>query len=125
MRARVGIVGTGLLGSRHADRWSKLPITLAGFFDTDPPKAQPLVDLYGGRVFSSLDDLARNVDIVHISSPTPFHKEGVLAAAAHHKAVFCEKPLARHIADAKEMIAACEQAGVRLYVSQLQRRGLL
>jgi predicted dehydrogenase len=118
---RVGIIGAGLLGERHADRWSRLPVKLSGVFDVDVEKAQPLADRHGARAFKSADDLARQVDIVHVATPTPFHKEGVLTAAAHGKHVFCEKPLARYPADAQEMADTCERAGVRLYVGQTLR----
>lgn len=121
MALRVGIVGAGWIGGWHAARWARLPITVAGFFDPDPDRAQRAANTYGGQVFPSLEHLVQTVDIVHICSPTPFHRAGVLMAADARKHVFCEKPLARTPADAQEMAAACERAGVRLFVGQVLR----
>jgi UDP-N-acetylglucosamine 3-dehydrogenase len=58
---------------------------------------------------------------VDVCSPTPYHKEPVLAAAAAGVDIICEKPLARHLRDAQEMVAACQAAGVRLFVAQVVR----
>jgi 1,5-anhydro-D-fructose reductase (1,5-anhydro-D-mannitol-forming) len=52
------------------------------------------------------------VDAVYISTTNELHKTQTLAAAAAGKHVLCEKPLAVTLADAREMVAACKQAGV-------------
>lgn len=50
-----------------------------------------------------------DVDIVDIAVPNAFHAEIALAAAASGKIVFCEKPLATTLAQAREMAAAMAQ----------------
>ena len=52
------------------------------------------------------------VDAVYISTTNELHKAQTLAAAAAGKHVLCEKPLALTLADAREMVAACDRAGV-------------
>jgi predicted dehydrogenase len=118
---RIGIVGAGLIGAWHASRWKQLPIELAGFYDVSPGAATNAVAEFGGRAFDSLDDLLDAVDVVDVCSPTPDHKTPVLAAAAAGKDIICEKPLARHLRDAQEMVVACQAAGVRLFVAQVVR----
>jgi predicted dehydrogenase len=117
----IGIVGAGLMGTWHAARLRQLPVALAGFFDPSPEMAAQAVAEHGGRAFDSLDALLDAADVVDVCSPTPYHKEPVLAAAAAGKHIICEKPLARHLQDAAEMVAACEAAGVRLFVAQVVR----
>lgn len=118
---RVGVVGAGLTGGMHAERWARLPVELAGFYTRTPARAQAAAERYGGHAFPSLEALLAGVDVVDVCTPTPAHKEVVLAAAAAGKAIVCEKPMARHLRDAKEMVAACEAAGVRLFMAHVVR----
>jgi predicted dehydrogenase len=117
----IGIVGAGLIGAWHAARWKQLPVELTGFYDVSSEATAKAVAEFGGRAFDSLDDLLAVVDVVDICSPTPYHKAPVLVAAAAGKDIICEKPLARHLSDAEEMVAACQAAGVRLFVAQVVR----
>ncbi len=118
---RVGIIGAGLTGGMHAERWAQLPVELAGFCTRTPERAQAAAQRYGGRAFPSLELLLAEVDVVDVCAPPPAHKDLVLAAAAVGKDVICEKPMARHLCDAEEMVAACETAGVRLFVAHVVR----
>lgn len=52
------------------------------------------------------------VDFVLITSTNLAHKEQVLLAAKAGKPIFCEKPVALNLPDAKEMADAVDQAGV-------------
>ncbi len=121
MTIRIGIIGAGLMGEWHAQRWRRLPVTIAGFYDVSPNRATALADQFGATVYVSLEDLAKAVDVVQICSPSVYHLEAVQIAAAHGKDIFCEKPLARHANDAQHIIEIAEAAGSRLYVGQVLR----
>ncbi len=56
----------------------------------------------------------REVDAVYIGLPNSMHLEWTVKAAQAGKHVLCEKPLARTLADARVMKAACDAAGVIL-----------
>lgn len=59
------------------------------------------------------DTAAHNgVDLVCITTPPYLHKEMALFAIENGKHVLCEKPMAMTVAEAEEMIAAAERAGV-------------
>jgi predicted dehydrogenase len=124
---RIGIVGAGLMGTWHAARLRQLVhdrpgwIELAGFYDVSTEAAAKAVAEYGGASFDSLERLLDTLDVIIVSTPTPYHKEPILAAASAGKHIICEKPLARHLGDAQEMVAVCRDAGVRLFVGQVVR----
>lgn len=119
---RIGVIGTGSIAAVHLDGWRRMPgIELVGYYDIVPEAADRAAQRYGGRVFATLDELFDAVDIVDICSPGTAHKENVLAAAAAGKSIICEKPLARHLADAVEMVETCERLGVPLFPAQVVR----
>ena len=62
-----------------------------------------------------------NVDAVYICTETVEHVELVIAAAKAGKHVFCEKPLATNLADARRMLAAVTAAGVTHQVGLVLR----
>jgi 1,5-anhydro-D-fructose reductase (1,5-anhydro-D-mannitol-forming) len=76
-----------------------------------------------GSVESLLDD--DEVEAVYVSTRNDRHREATLAAARAGKAVLCEKPIALSLADAREMVAACEAAGVLLAVNHHFRNTVL
>lgn len=54
-----------------------------------------------------------DIDVIDITAPSNFHKEIAICAAEKGKHIFCEKPLALNLKDAREMLQAVEKAGVK------------
>lgn len=118
---KIGIVGTGFMGITHAAGWAATPAKIAGFVGGTPAGARPLAEQYGAPVYPDFESLLAEVDVVDICTPTHLHHRQVLQAAAAGKHVVCEKPLARTVSDAQEMIAACRAAGVKLLAAHVVR----
>ncbi|MFT6896653.1 MAG: putative dehydrogenase, partial [Paraglaciecola sp.] len=62
-----------------------------------------------------------DINAIYIATPPDAHLPMTLKAAAAGKAVYVEKPMARNHGECLAMIAACEQAGVPLYVAYYRR----
>jgi predicted dehydrogenase len=118
---KVGIVGVGFMGSTHAAAWAETEAQIAGFIAETTGEAHSLGDQYGVKVFPDLAAMLDQVDVVDLCTPTHLHYEMVLQAAAAGKHIICEKPLARSVEQAKEMLQACRSAGVRLLVAHVVR----
>lgn len=118
---RVGIIGSGFMGTVHAAGWSKTPAKLAAVHSLEPNNAKALAEQYQAKVYDSIDSLLAAVDVVDICAPTHLHHQMVLQAAKAGKHIICEKPLARTLPQAKEMLAACQAAGVKLLVAHVVR----
>ncbi|TXK83918.1 Gfo/Idh/MocA family protein [Paenibacillus sp. N3.4] len=64
-----------------------------------------------------------DVNAVYVATPPGFHREYALLAASVGKPVYVEKPMARNYRECLEMLSACEQAKMPLFVAYY-RRGL-
>lgn len=120
MTFRVGLAGAGFIGETHLAAWTAegVPVVV---LDHDATRAASLAGRFGARVATSLDELFAGVDVVDVCTPTHRHAEIAIRAAEAGRHVICEKPLARTIEDADAIVAACEGAGVRLFVAHVVR----
>ena len=64
----------------------------------------------------------QEIDIVDICTPNDSHAEIAIAAARVGKAILCEKPLARNLTEARQMLKAVERARVVNMVCHNYRR---
>ncbi len=97
---------------------------VAALLSNSPDKARVVAAQYGVRpdCIYSYDEwhrLAGNPEVaaVYVVTPNGMHREHVLAAAEAGKHVLCEKPMANTAAEAREMVVACDRAGVKLMVA--------
>ncbi len=118
---KIGIVGTGSMGTTHAAGWAETPATIGGFVGNTPAHTQALAAQYRVQAYPHFEAMLADVDVVDICTPTHLHHPQVLQAAAAGKHIVCEKPLARTVAQAQEMIAVCQKAGVKLLVAHVLR----
>ena len=121
---RMGIFGAGAMARTHAAALLRIAgVELAGIgVRTATPSALALGAEHGVPVLTGEQLLAQtNVDAVVIATPTDSHLDLARAAAQTGKHIFCEKPLARTLADGAALIEVCERAGVRLAVGQVLR----
>jgi predicted dehydrogenase len=61
------------------------------------------------------------VNAIYIATPPAFHKEYTLLAAKYKKPVYVEKPMALNYQECLEMIEACKEAKIPLYVAYYRR----
>ena len=96
---KAGIIGAGRMGNAHAANLVKLKsVKLSAVYDIDPEKSRAFTEKYPSvKIMNSLRELVDSpeTELIIISSPTCCHREGLLAALATGKPVFCEKPLCR------------------------------
>ncbi|MFD4603404.1 Gfo/Idh/MocA family oxidoreductase [Streptomyces sp. NPDC058464] len=117
----VGLIGTGRMGSFHAETLARrLPgVRLGALADPVPGAARALADRLGcATAYTDTADLFADPDIdaVVIATPARTHADLVEAAAKAGKAVYCEKPMAVTLADADRAVEAARVAGVPLQV---------
>ena len=119
------IVGIGRWGRNFIDalhgKSERIRFVLG--VDAAPDKARAFTAKYDLPVIADYADALADPAIraVVLTTPHSLHRPMVEAAARAGKQVFCEKPLALNLADAKAMIDACQHARVVLGVGHNRR----
>ena len=122
MGIQVGVAGTGRLGKEHVRVLKSLPeVDRVACFDIDHDKSISVADAYGAEAVTSLDELFDQVDVVSIVAPTKDHAAIALAALAHGKDLFIEKPIAATVAEAEAVVAAAGEAGRIVQIGHVER----
>jgi predicted dehydrogenase len=111
-----GILGAGSIASKFATDLVKLSdarLTAVGSRSAD--KAARFAEERGvERSYGSYAGMIADpeVDVVYVATPHPFHKEHTLLCLEGGKAVLCEKPMAVHAGQVREMVAAAREHGL-------------
>src|SRR6476646_6851004 len=122
MPLRVGVIGVGHLGKHHARILSSLPgAELVAVVDTNRARAEEIAAEHKTRALFGARELIGQVDAVTIAVPTELHREVALMCLGAGMSVLVEKPMARSLAEADEMIAAADAGGLTLAVGQTER----
>jgi len=124
----IAFIGCGGIARHHASRLVQIKgARIVAVADTSRPAATAFArDFRTGRDIAVYDDhssLLRldAIQAVFVCTPTYLHAAPVIAAARAGKHVFCEKPMAMKLADARRMANACDKAGVHFTVGFVRR----
>lgn len=129
----VAMIGARFMGKAHSNAY----LNVGKFFDValqpvmksvcsrDAAGTQAFADQWGWeRADTDWREVvvAKDIDLVDVCTPGDTHAPIAIAAAEAGKHVFCEKPLANSLEDARLMLAAVRKAGVRHMVNFNYRR---
>jgi len=123
-QVNVGLIGYAFMGRAHSFGYLNAKL----FYDC---KVTPVMKAICGRSKNAVQVAANrygwesyetdwrkliqrdDIDLVDVSTPGNLHTKMAIAAAEAGKHVFCEKPLANNLDDARRMLEAVEKAGVK------------
>ena len=125
---KFGIFGLGFIGKMHAQAANSLPfcvpdpqvdLRVAALLRRNAAGDEAFIQSVGNpAVYTDINEfLAQDLDFVDICSPNHAHLPQTLAAAEAGKNIYCEKPLARDMAEAEQMLAAVKAAGVKTHTA--------
>jgi len=119
---RVAVVGVGHLGKHHARIFRALPgVELTAVVDTNQARAEEIAAANQTRALMRSTSLLDKVDAVSVAVPTEQHLAVVLPFLEAGVPVLVEKPMARSLEEADQMIAAAAKSGAVLAVGQTER----
>jgi len=115
---RVGVVGVGYWGSKHARVLHTLDgVSEVALIDSRPDRLAALTRTFPfARSYTTLDDALPDLDALVIATPPTTHVPLALRAIAAGKHVLVEKPLATSPAAAAQLVAAAAEQDVVLMV---------
>ena len=119
----VGIIGASRVSGGHAQAIAAVPETqLVAIAEPNAQRREEFTRNHPCTGYAGHDDLLADprVDVVMIGLPHFLHTEITLAACAARKHIFLEKPMAMTVADCDAIIAAAEEAGVKLLVAHTE-----
>lgn len=124
----VGVVGSGFMAATHIKAYRQVPGArisalcnpsgrnfngdFSGVGGNIGPSDPVRLDMTQVKTYLNFDELLANpdIDLIDICSPTQTHHPLSIAALRAGKHVICEKPLARAVALAREIVGAAQQA---------------
>lgn len=119
---KVGVIGVGHLGRHHARIYAAMEgVKLVGVCDINEERGRAIAAEYGTEYFHDYRALYGKIDAVSLAVPTIDHAAIGGALMEQGISVLVEKPIARTLAEADEMIAKARRTGVCLQVGHLER----
>ena len=123
---RAAVIGTGKISRIHAHPMVNHPeVDLVAASDIFEPARETFAAEFNvPKTYADAAEMlqAERPDIVSICTWPPLHAELTeLAFANGVRAVWCEKPMAVHLAEADRMLAAAEQAGGFIFINHQRR----
>lgn len=120
------LVGCGRIAKRHSELlgFGQIPnARLAAVCDVKPERARAIGEQFGVPHFPDMHQMmqAAPVDVVVVLTESGAHAANVLELAPYGRHVVVEKPMALTLLDADRMIAACDEAGISLFVVKQNR----
>ncbi|SHM68818.1 Gfo/Idh/MocA family protein [Polaribacter sp. KT 15] len=119
---KAGVLGAGHLGKIHlrllqqSDKYE-----LVGFFDPFKENAEKVAKEFGYKLFDSIEDLIKAVDVVDIVTPTLSHFECAKLAIENGRHIFIEKPITKTVVEAEAIKTLASQFHVKGQVGHVER----
>ena len=120
----IALIGLGGVAQAHLQGIDLLPdVNIVAVCDVRQDVADEIAAKYQAQAYTDYYDLVKTsgIDLVMVLTPASTHREvvEVAATAGHH--IFCEKPLAVTADDGEAIVAACREAGVKLFYGSCYR----
>ena len=116
---KLGVIGLGRAFTLMLPTFAADPrIRMVAASDPRLEARERFAQEFGAKVYDDAEALCTDLDVkaVYVASPHQFHLAHVKCAAKHGKHVLVEKPMALSVDDCREMIAAADEANIKLLV---------
>ncbi len=119
---KVAVIGAGMMGRNHLKTYKNLQgVELVGVYDIFPEAREKAAEMFGIKAFSSLEEVAANVDAVSVVTTSVTHAD--VGEFFLNRGIHCmmEKPLATTEEGCKRLIDAAAKNNVTLLVGHIEQ----
>ncbi len=119
---RVAVIGAGMMGKNHLKTYKTLQgVELVGVYDIFPEAAKAAAEMFGIKAFSSMEEVAKEVDAVSVVTTSITHAD--VGEFFLNKGIHClmEKPLATTEEGCLRLINAAKNNNVTLLVGHIEQ----
>lgn len=119
----VGVIGAGFVATAHVNAYAATPgVRVVAVADPVVAKAERLASGVGATALSDVDELFdTDLDIVSVCTPSPTHAPLAVRALRADRHVLCEKPIARTLDEARDIVEAGRSAPGLLMIGHVCR----
>ena len=127
---RFALIGCGEIAKKHVHVIQNClqNAEIAGFCDIAIEKAQKMAGPLNVPAFSSakemMDSIGKDVDIINILTPSGSHHQSIMDVVEYGKSIVVEKPIALRLDEADDIIHACDNHNVKIFVVHQNRYNL-
>lgn len=119
---KVAVIGAGMMGKNHLKTYANMPgVKLVGVYDVFADAAKTAAKTYGIKAFSSMEEVAKNVDAVSVVTTSITHADVGEFFMNHGIHCMMEKPLATTEEGCMRLINAAAKNNVVLMVGHIER----
>ncbi len=120
---KIGIIGTGAIAVKHAQAWRNIGCDVVACANRTLKKGREFAAQFGARLAADPEELCRDaeVELVDVCTFPDFRLQPVELCAALGKPVQLQKPIARTLAEARQIQDIAERAGITLGVVSQHR----
>lgn len=121
-KLKIGIIGAGYIGGVHAAILARDErVHIAAVHDVATEPAQRLASTFGALPAQGAQEVIESCDAVYIATPNTKHIELAIAAIQAGKHVFCEKPMATNLPEARAVLQAAGKSDAVFQVGHNRR----
>ena len=121
-KIKIGFLGAGYIAGVHASILARDDrVQIAAVHDVDRSRAEQLARTVGADVAHSVAEVLANCSAIYITTPNTKHTELAILASEEQKHVFCEKPMATSMSDARRVLGAAGKSGKVFQVGHNRR----
>ena len=120
------LVGCGRIAKRHSELLGFNEINgakLVSVCDNVIDKANKIAEQFKVSAYQDMDEMMKSesIDVVVVLTPSGLHAEHVINLSKYGKHIMVEKPMALTVKDAENMIYACDENNIKLFVIKQNR----